>query len=450
MPPNSQYGQPGQPGYDPSYQQQSGGAMPGGYPQPYQAYPTFQNGQPGPYAAAPYGPPAATSEPYYAQPPQYGYSSFAGGQPQQNQAFQPQPQPQQATMTTVFQPHDPYAWQRAVTATPVANFPQPAIPYQQPGAQHAYGGGAGFDRSKLYAGLAVVVVMLTIGGIIAAVGLTANNDTSSSSAVVTDGGGNKISPEQLFQSALESSLRTNTYTQKIASDNRQIERRVDVSKPTMPRVSGSATIIDRNTVIDGYAGLNDTYIKLIKSPLLNTKPTAQGSWLHVRKAGTVLDASGNGGTVLDGLFTPTSALYGSFIIGNYDEKSRQALLAIINDQLVYRFDPTTVTQTKLDGQAASQYQVTVSASGQQALASEAARLAGVDKQRISEASTLAQLAGNANSKLVVTIANDSKRIVQVEDVSADDPRTVTYSAYNATKVTAAPQPTATWNSVFPQ
>lgn len=289
-------------------------------------------------------------------------------------------------------------------------------------------------------GAAAILVMVGVTALTGGVG-----QTPSASTFGIFGGGAK-NPDELFQTALTNALQTKNFTQKVTDDNRTIERSVDVGIVASPRITGKASIKDTATSFEAYANRDNTFVKLTKSPSLSARPALAGTWVQVRKDATLLDNSGTGGTSMDVLFTPMTALFGSFIFGNYQPADRDALLSIINDQIVYRYDPSSVVQASVDGQAVSQFKVTVSASGQQALAAKAQQIAGIDQVRISQAATIARLSGSSNSHLIVSVSNNEQRIVQVATDADKNVETVHYGGMDITQVMdRAPQPQAVWD-----
>ena len=462
--PQAPYGPPAQPATGPYY----GTVAPAQTPQPARQLPardpsawqrqaraavqqTANGGYPQPMAQPPapqYGPATYPQAPAQ-QPAAYGYAA----QPMAQSVPQFQPQQAQPMAGPAAYPAQPQVYPGPQPGVIQPTMGQFAQPQQLPQPQYTYGQRPGKrwpfsffgNKRNMTAGLVVLGVVGAMGGatFIANLGFGAGNGTAS----IVLGDGEKITAEQLFKNSLANGMQTKSYSQKVTADGLQVERKVDVSVPKTTRLSGSATLSDRNTVVEVYATANDTYAKLIKSDLLTAKPTLQGTWLQARKGGKVLETPAVSPSLFELLFTPPTSLYDPFVIGNYSVAERQALQKITDEQLVYRFDPSSVIQSTINGQDASEFTVTVSASGRQALAAKAAELAGVSAERITEARMLAQLAGNANVSLSVAVSNKDQRIIQVKE-AGDKPRVTTYGGYGNTVPAQGPSAAAAWDAAF--
>jgi hypothetical protein len=315
--------------------------------------------------------------------------------------------------------------------------PQPAAQYYAAASPYA---GAALPQSRprrrvrvrLFVTLAVAVAVLAGG----AAGMSSFLN-----------GQQATSADILFQQALENAMQTKNYTQTITNSHGVTERKVDVSDIKNPKVSSLVKQNAANLEIEGYATLKDTFVQLKQSSQFGGNPKALNTWIQVRKNGAVLDQSGQGGQTFDLLFTPMSWLFESLIHGNYEQIDRATFLQFIREKYIFRYDATKATETSHNGQEAMRYTVVISSDAHNELFKRAAELAGISKQDITVAVTLANLTrgGALPQQYTLYVDAASQRFVKAEYIVDNQPTIMLLNGIEATQVGEAPAPAHDWN-----
>jgi hypothetical protein len=412
MPPNNPFN-PNNPGQPPNPYNQGMPGMPGA-PQGTQGF-----NQPPPGMSGPTGMPAMPSTPT-GQP---GFLN-AGNYPPVNPYGASQP-PQPGFPQTGLAPYTPPNRQFDQFNRP-APPPRPSVPFfLDPHGPYAHIGAPKPHKRKRKKGTKVilfcVVSMVVIGGII----------------VAMQGGGSD--PDVLFQTAIENSLATHSYSQKDVAGQDNILLKQDVNDITAPRQSGTADLVSLSTKLEGYSSLKNSYIRYTQLPNtgIASTSTLANKWEQIRKDGA-LPAAYTQTASLEDLYEARTSVMGSYIIGNFAEADQQALVSMIQSKAVYSYDPGSTTSEDIDGQPVMRYDVKINADALKALNQKVGALMGLSPTDVDI--TIKQIdpdsLAKASVKMYVNVG--SQRLVKVAITQGDQTSTVTYDAFNSSVVSNEP------------
>ena len=401
---------------------------------------------PGPQSFGPqpgFGPP----QPDQAQfgQPQFGqqtYSPFFDSQPfgQAPGQFVPTPppgsdQPRPATMTEMANQGNPddsfYPVMPSLPGNqggpPPPQSPEPAPFFLDPRSPYAgIGKPAAAPKSRKIAKLVLIGVLVIIAIVIAFIFMQSQGQ---------DDSGAKL------ENAISNSFSVNNFTEKVTVDKSNIELRQDASDNHNPRLSGTMSVADLGVKIDGYASLSDSFIKYTSLGSLvaadDMAAKLANKWVQIRRNGQ-LPSGYTPQANVEAVFDPRVSIYGDRVVGNFTSEEQATLTKEIKDKHVYDYDPTTVKTTVIDGQAATQYDITVNVDALKAFNKMAGQMAGISSADLDRVIAMASLDDYRNAKVVWYVADDSHQVIRIVSTESNKTVTVDYTDIGSTVLTTEP------------
>jgi hypothetical protein len=320
--------------------------------------------------------------------------------------------------------------------------PDPAIAQIGPGP-----GSPGRSKWLLWGGgafgliLAATILAVVLTSRPSGTGSHTNNGTQNAG---NQQAANNTDADTLFQKALENALSTRSFaiTMKDTAVG-EGSYAVDSSDPQDLRIAGTLRLTGKDFDIKGYGNVKSTYVMFTNADNPAAVPAKYNAWIQVRKDGILIDKSGTGASTYDTLFSPGSLMYWKILFGNFSQADRTEILKYMREKQIFTYDASQVAQAMLNGQAVTQYTVSLSRDNQISLYTKLAGLSDFPKDLIQQNTTRNQLASTDQTKLVISISNSDSRIVQYSEDNRDS--LMTFSDFSTAEAGQAPTAQYTWD-----
>jgi len=255
-------------------------------------------------------------------------------------------------------------------------------------------------------------------------------------------------PTPLFNQALTTSLATKQLVAVRSGDADTTTTMLDVTKPRDPRMSTLTTkVLGADTYVKGYGTLRDTFVVFASDPTKKTDTPTNllDQWIGIRSDNELPNGAAN--TPLFTMSDPRSQLLQPWVFGNFDEKTRNDLLAQIKKSKLYEFDAKKVTHDTKDNQTTYVYPITIEGTKLAAYEAKAGDAFGIPASDVS-ASTRSLIGGKVTMHLYVN--GNTKQVTRIDVTTNGITSSTIYANYNKVTLPAAPVARFTYSQYLSQ
>jgi hypothetical protein len=252
-------------------------------------------------------------------------------------------------------------------------------------------------------------------------------------------------PQAVLRATLANMLSTTSVQAERVDNSGTVTAKLDFSNLTNPAVSTEANVGFYGSVfqLEGYGSIQRNYFKYTGLP--NSVPETDQAiitrdWVQWRSRGT---ATAGVTALQQQLSDPRYQAFGPAIFGNFDAATREKLVNYLIDKHVYKYSPTAVKSSQINGQKVWLYKVKLNVSYLKIANQSAASSEAIGPNDVQAAVDALDQYKGASATLAINPRTHELVRFTAGQTSID------YTGYNRTSLPSEPITNVTWAKFQP-